>query len=147
MFSKTTEYALRAVIYIAQKGTKDQKIGIDEIADAIDSPKSFIAKILQTLSKGSSTPLLHSATGPGGGYYMTKAALRKPAMAILKAMGERSTLEDCVLGLAQCSDKRPCPLHVRYKHIKPKLIAMFEEKTIQQLANELGKGRVLGNLD
>lgn len=145
MFSKTTEYGLRAVIYIAQKGSKDNKIGVIEIAKAIDSPRSFVAKILQTLSRGTSTPLLRSITGPHGGFYMTEAVLNKPAIAILKAMGEKNMFDSCVLGLNQCSDRRPCPMHAKYKTIKPKLKAMFEEKTIRQLAAELDHGAVLGN--
>ncbi|MBL0008816.1 MAG: Rrf2 family transcriptional regulator [Saprospiraceae bacterium] len=47
MFSKSTEYALRAIIYLAQKSSVDHKIGITELSEAIDSPKSFTAKILQ----------------------------------------------------------------------------------------------------
>ena len=41
MFSKATEYALRATIFIAQKGTEDNKIGIGEISKAIDSPLKY----------------------------------------------------------------------------------------------------------
>lgn len=36
MFSKATEYALRATIFIAQKGTEDNKIGMEK------SPKPLI---------------------------------------------------------------------------------------------------------
>ena len=69
MFSKTTEYALRATIYIAQKSSEENKLGIDVIAKAIDSPKSFTAKILQSLTKGNK--VISSARGPNGGFYIT----------------------------------------------------------------------------
>lgn len=51
MFSKTCEYAIRALIYIAQKSKDGNRIGIKEIASGIDSPEYFIAKILQDLSR------------------------------------------------------------------------------------------------
>jgi len=51
MFSKATEYALRATIYIAQKSSVDKKLSLTEIAQAIDSPPSFTAKILQLLNE------------------------------------------------------------------------------------------------
>ena len=51
MFTKATEYALRAIIYIAQRSTEVKKTGLSEIARAIDSPHSFTAKILQSLTK------------------------------------------------------------------------------------------------
>jgi len=62
MFSKATEYALRATIYIAQKGTEEKMLGLAEISKAIDSPQSFTAKILQKLSRGNK--IISSARGP-----------------------------------------------------------------------------------
>jgi Rrf2 family iron-sulfur cluster assembly transcriptional regulator len=62
MFSKSTEYALRAVIYIAREGTKDSKLGIAEIAASIDSPRSFTAKILQLLT--ADNKIISSVRGP-----------------------------------------------------------------------------------
>jgi len=35
MFSKSTEYALRATIFIAQKSSEEKKLGLDEISKAI----------------------------------------------------------------------------------------------------------------
>ena len=42
MFSKATEYALRATIYIAKKSTEEKKLGIEEISRAIDSPQKCV---------------------------------------------------------------------------------------------------------
>ena len=64
MFSKTCEYAVRAMIFIAQKSKNGNKVSIKEIAKGIDSPEHFIAKILQELSK---KKLLQSMKGPKGG--------------------------------------------------------------------------------
>ena len=51
MFSKSTEYALRATIYIAQQSTKENKIGIAEVAHAIDSPNLSPLKFYNCLQK------------------------------------------------------------------------------------------------
>ena len=67
MFSKTCEYAIRAMIFIAQKSKDGNKVGIKEIAKGIDSPEHFIAKILQDLGRRG---LLQSAKGPNGGFYL-----------------------------------------------------------------------------
>lgn len=141
MFSKSTEYALRATIYIAQKGSKENKIGVPEISTAINSPESFTAKILQVLSR--KPGLLTSITGPGGGFYFSQQSMALPAMAIIEAMEERERLEGCVLGLDRCSDSNPCPMHAQYRVIKRRLISMFEKKTIGQLAGELDAGKIL----
>jgi Rrf2 family protein len=138
MFSKATEYALRAVIYIAQKSTKENKLGLAEIAVSIDSPRPFTAKILQSLTAGNG--IISSVPGPGGGFYITEKAKKIPVRSILKAMGEDEMLGQCVLGLKKCSDVKPCPMHVQYKIIKEQLIKLFENKTIGDLADEMTLG-------
>lgn len=138
MFSKSTEYALRAVIYIAQKGSEEKKLGLDEISKAIDSPASFTAKILQQLTKDNK--VVSSVRGPNGGFYITDKAKKLPVRAVLEAMEEDEVLEKCVLGLAECSETKPCPMHSEYKLIKQQLTSLFSKKTIQLLAEEISKG-------
>lgn len=143
MFSKTAEYALRATIFIAQKGTIEQKLGIDEIAKAIDSPQSFTAKILQMLTKDNK--IVSSARGPHGGFYVTRQAKKLPAKAILEAVDEGEVLKKCVLGLKQCSEIKPCPMHFEYKLIRDQLNRLFQNTTIQHLADEMNKEHIFIN--
>jgi Rrf2 family iron-sulfur cluster assembly transcriptional regulator len=140
MFTKATEYALRATIYLAQKSSEEHKLGIEEIANAIDSPRSFTAKILQSLTKDNR--LVSSVRGPHGGFYMSAKAKKLPVRSILLAMGEDQILEKCVMGLKLCSEVEPCPMHAQYKVIKKQLINLFTSKTIQQLAAEIQEGFV-----
>ena len=140
MFSKTTEYALRATIFLAQKSSAENKLGIDEISKAIDSPKSFTAKILQLLTKDNQ--VVSSVRGPNGGFFLTANAKKLPARSVLQAMGEDEILEKCVMGLKLCSENQPCPMHAQYKIIKKQLISLFTTKTIQQLADEIKEGVV-----
>jgi Rrf2 family protein len=143
MFSKSTEYALRAVIFIGQKGSEEKKLGIPEIAAAIGSPPQFTAKILQLLTKNSQ--VVSSARGPNGGFFLTEAAKNLPVKAILTSTGEENVLTKCVLGLYQCSEENPCPMHNDYKSIRRQMIQLFETKTIRELAEETEKGKVLIN--
>lgn len=140
MFSKATEYAIRATIYLAQKSSEEHKLGIAEISTAIDSPKSFTAKILQLLTKDNR--VVSSVRGPHGGFYLSAKAKKLPVRAVLQAMGEDEILEKCVMGLKLCSEKEPCPMHAQYKIIKAQLISLFTTKTIQQLADEIKEGVV-----
>ena len=143
MFSKATEYALRATIYIAKKSTEEKKLGIKEISRAIDSPQSFTAKILQALTKDNK--VVSSVRGPNGGFFITEKTKKLPVRSILQAMGEDEVLEKCVLGLKMCSEIQPCPMHAQYKSIKQQLIKLFVTKTIQQLAADIKDGEVFIN--
>jgi Rrf2 family protein len=138
MFSKSTEYALRATIFIAQKGSEESKLSIDEISKAIGSPRPFTAKILQLLTKDNR--IVSSVRGPNGGFFITEKAKKLPSRCILEAMSEDEILEKCVLGLIQCSEKNACPMHAEYKLIKQQIIQLFENKTIQLLVDEIDNG-------
>jgi Rrf2 family protein len=134
---------LRATIFIAQKGTIEQKLGIDEIAKAIGSPQSFTAKILQMLTKDNK--IVSSARGPHGGFYVTRQAKKLPAKVILEAVDEEDVLKKCVLGLKQCSEIKPCPMHAEYKLIRDQLNLLFQNTTIQHLADEMNKEHIFIN--
>lgn len=142
MFSKATEYAMRATIYIAQESSEENKLSIEEISTAIDSPQSFTAKILQSLTREN---VISAVRGPNGGFFISEKAKKKPARSILRAMGEDDILEKCVLGLKKCSEKQPCPMHEEYKSIKQQLIKLFVTKTIYQLAADIKDGVVFIN--
>lgn len=145
MFSKTTEYALRAVIYIARNSSEERKLSVAEITDAINAPQHFTAKILQQLT--ADQRIVSSVRGPNGGFFMTAKSRKLPVMEILKLLGEDSTLDKCILGLAECSGKKPCPLHAQYKLIKQQLLDLFKTKRIVDLTEELASGRAFISLD
>lgn len=145
MFAKSIEYALRAVAYLALHSDADRKVNITELAAAIDSPKSFTAKVLQQLTRNN--VLIHSHTGPSGGFYLTEAARDKSIWFVLQLLDADEVISGCILGLRGCSDKNPCPMHEEYARIRPQLRSMFEERTIRDLALEMGNpGVVINNL-
>lgn len=107
MFSKTCEYAIRALILIAQKSKNGYKTGIKEIAESIDAPEPFIAKILHDLSKKG---LVQSLKGPAGGFFLDKGSLKNSLADIVKAVDGDKIFSGCGLGLHYCSEK----IHVLY---------------------------------
>lgn len=138
MFSKEAEYALRATIYIAQKSNSEKKLGIEDVSKSIDAPQSFTAKILQKLTKNNR--IISSSRGPNGGFYLTDAAKKLSVCEILEVIGEDEVITKCVLGLNECSETKPCPMHAQYSPIKKQLLSMFQNRTIQDLADELSSG-------
>ncbi len=138
MFSKSCEYAIKAMIFVAQKSKDELRVGIKEIAKGTDSPEHFIAKIMQDLSR---RKLVHSVKGPNGGFYMDQYDLRTSIADIVKALDGESIYTDCVLGLKACSEKNPCPVHFEYKEIKKNLIKMIEKNTIGDFNAKLDSGK------
>jgi Rrf2 family protein len=138
MFSKSCEYAIKAMIFVAQKSKGETRIGIKEIAKGTDAPEHFVAKIMQDLSR---KKLVHSVKGPNGGFYMDSADLKTSIADIVKAIDGDQMYVDCVLGLKVCSEKNPCPVHFEYKEIKKNLIKMMETSTIGNFNEKLDSGK------
>jgi len=139
MFSKACEYALRAVLYISMKSVNGSRLGVPEIAKEIDAPLAFTGKILQTLVR---ERVISSVKGPNGGFYIDPRSKPIPLDAIVKAIdGSDDVLHTCALGLKECSDKFPCPVHGEIKIYKDRLRKVMKETTVQSLADDLAKGK------
>lgn len=134
MFSKTCEYAIRALIYIAQKSKDGNRIGIKEIASGIDSPEYFIAKILQDLSRRG---FVQSAKGPNGGFYMDENNLKLSVADIVREMDGDKLFTGCGLGLKECSEDHPCPIHNDFKHIRQEIKDMLDNSKIEMFVEKL----------
>lgn len=137
MFSKTCEYAIRAMIFIAQKSADGIKIGIKDISKGIDSPEHFIAKILQDLSRKG---LVQSTKGPNGGFFLDESSKKNTLADIVKAIDGDKLFTGCGLGLKNCSEKKPCPLHDQFKIIRQKMHDMLQSATVAEFNKELMEG-------
>lgn len=127
MFSKTCEYAIRAMIFIAQKSENGERVGIKDIAHGIDSPEHFIAKILQELSRKN---LVQSAKGPNGGFYHDAQTSGSSLADIVKTIDGDKIFNGCGLGLKQCSESHPCPIHHEFKKVREDIKNMLENARI-----------------
>ena len=139
IFSKTCEYAIRAVLYIAHKSALDKRVGIKDIASGIDSPELYLAKILQDLSRKG---IISSAKGPNGGFYMESESLSRPISDIVEAVDGSGLFYGCALGLKQCSESQPCPLHDQFKTIRDQIKDLLCNTTIGGFNQELLGGLV-----
>lgn len=139
MFSKSCEYAIRASIFIATHCCKDGKVGLKEIANEIDSPIAFTAKILQVLVKNN---IIKSSKGVGGGFMISKDELKSIKLSdIVMAIDGDSVFLRCGLGLSNCSEDHPCPVHDKFKFVKKDLIYMLENTNLEELSLGIKKGQ------
>lgn len=138
MFSKACEYGIRATIFIAAESLKDNRVGQKEIAEEIDSPVAFTAKILQKLVRCN---IVSSAKGVGGGFSVEKHRLKEIKLVeIVEAIDGDSIFRGCGLGLYDCSEDRPCPVHEKFKSIRGELATMLECTTLEELALGIKSG-------
>ena len=144
MLSKTCEYAIRAVIYIAQQTKDGNRVGIKDVAKGIDSPEYFIAKILQEMVRKN---LLQSTKGPNGGFHLDEKDMKNSLAVIVRHFDGDKIFSGCALGLKRCSEKNPCPLHQQFKEIRNTLKHLLETTTINQLVEKLNSQEVFLKLN
>jgi len=138
MFSKACEYGIRATIFIAAESLKNNRVGQKEIAEEIDSPVAFTAKILQKLVHRN---IVSSAKGVGGGFSIDKNRLKDIRLVeIVEAIDGDSIFRGCGLGLSDCSEDHPCPVHDKFKSIRGELTVMLEDTTLEELALGIKSG-------
>ncbi|MCO5235289.1 MAG: Rrf2 family transcriptional regulator [Chitinophagaceae bacterium] len=136
MFSKSCEYALRAMLFVGHRSRCGNKTGIRDIADGINSPEHFTAKILQELSR---KKLVRSVKGPGGGFYLEAQDMECTLADIVRAMDGDKIFSGCALGLSECSEEKPCPLHRRFKKIRKEIQDMLQSAKLADFNERLEK--------
>ena len=138
MYSKTCEYGIRAAIFIASESYQNNRVGLRDIAEKIDSPEAFTAKILQILSKNN---IIHSIKGVGGGFEIPKENMSQIKLSqIVTALDGNRVFTGCGLGLKQCSEDHPCPVHDKFKSIRNELAFMLENTNLEELAIGIKSG-------
>lgn len=137
MFNKETEYALRGLVYIKAQNSEGRKPGIAEIAEQIDAPQFYTAKILQRLVRQG---FIESQKGKGGGFYFDTKKPELSLMELIIATEGDKLFCGCGFGLKQCDENNPCPLHDKYALIRNALNKLVTEENVQSLAQKTMKG-------
>ncbi|MBR9832754.1 Rrf2 family transcriptional regulator [bacterium] len=138
MFSKACEYGIRAAIYIASKSLIEERATLIDIAEEIDSPTAFTAKILQQLVKSN---VVHSIKGPHGGFFIPAEEMKEVKLVqVVVAIDGNKLFTGCGLGLKQCNENHPCPVHFKFKEIRNELQHMLENTTIKEMAKGVETG-------
>lgn len=138
MFSKACEYGIRAAVYIALQSLEGRRVSVNEIAEKIDSPIAFTAKILQQLSRNN---VIHSVKGPTGGFEIERTDMDTVKLnMIVTAIDGDQIYVGCGLGLKECDADKPCPLHDKFVDIRTDLRHMLESTSLYELATGLEVG-------
>ena len=134
MFSSTQEYALRAVIWLAQHETEGAT-GAARIAEETSVPASYLAKVLQSLAAGG---ILTSKRGAGGGFRLKTSPDNLTILQVVSAVEPLRRISTCPLRLASHT-KRLCPAHARLDQALAMVEAALGKSTIREIMYEPGR--------
>ncbi|HEU5169544.1 MAG TPA: Rrf2 family transcriptional regulator [Gemmatimonadales bacterium] len=132
MLSHTAEYALRTVLFIAERGDSEP-VSVDEIAAALRIPRNYLSKTLHRLAHEG---VLLSSRGKGGGFRLAVPPERLRLLQVVELFDRIGAGRQCLLGRPVCSDQRACEAHARWKDVAGQLAAFFHETTVADLLGE-----------
>ena len=127
MISQTAEYALRAVVYLAdQAGEPRTNV---QIAEATQVPTGYLAKVMQGLSRAR---VVNSQRGLNGGFTLKQAPNELTVLTVINAIDPIRRIHECPLGLPSHGTTL-CPLHQRIDMAAALVEETFGDTTIAEL--------------
>ena len=139
VLSRTCSYGLLAMLFIATEGKEDQYVPIHKISGTLNISFHFLTKILQRLA---AHHILESSRGPRGGVRLSRPASEISVMDVVSALDGDKIFEGCVLGLPNCGEDTPCPLHDTWSKSRELILNSFRNTRLSQLSKEIQKGNL-----
>jgi len=137
ILSRTSQYAIQALIFVATQ-PRGVPVLIRTVAEHLGVPPAYLAKIMQSLSRGK---LIHSFRGRQGGVCLSEGGENTDLMQILTLIEGPGLTDTCVLGLKVCGDDTACPMHTQWKPIKLRIVKLLNQQTLGKLAAAVQSGK------
>jgi len=134
MFTLTSQYALRAMLQLAQAGS-DERLTSQEIATRAEIPPKYLSVILGNLAHAG---LLDSLRGAAGGYRLVRDPHDISLFSIVQRFEPRfGDSRRCPFGNRECGDGNPCPIHHEYKAVVNKEKEFLEARTLADTSAQM----------
>jgi Rrf2 family protein len=130
MFSQTLEYALRAVVCMAQHA--DKPMTTQNLSELTKVPASYMSKVLQQLGRAQ---LIHATRGIGGGYVLAIPPDRFSILQVVNAIEPLKRIRSCPLRIGS-HGKNLCPLHHRLDRVMEDAEEAFGKTMLSDLLSD-----------
>jgi Rrf2 family protein len=131
--TRQADYAVRAVMYLAQLGT-DQRAATSQIAQEESIPPSFLAKIVSQLSVAG---LLQTSRGARGGVSLARPPEQISLLEVVEAIDGPILLNECVSTSGACQFGDSCAMKPVWCDAQAELVQRLRATTFDRF---LGNG-------
>ena len=125
LLSRNTDYAVRAVCYIAKK--KSGVVSVTELVEKLKIPRPFLRKILQALNNEG---MLRSSKGMGGGFRLARKPEGIYLTDIMETFQGPFKLNECFFRKEICPNRRSCFLKKKIDGIERYVLSELKAITI-----------------
>ena len=136
--SSSSSYAVLALSSLS--GAGDSWILARDLAAAIDAPLPYLSKILHGLAGAG---IVEAKRGYRGGFRLLRRADQLTVGEIVIAVEGPAFLEGCLLGKAECSDRRACPAHAFWGLERERIRSQLQRMSLADVARferDAGRG-------
>ncbi|MCK5534896.1 Rrf2 family transcriptional regulator [bacterium] len=131
LINRDTDYAVRALCFIAQ--SKKNKVSVGELVKELKIPRPFLRKILQILNK---KKMLKSSKGPHGGFILAKPGNKILLTDLMKIFQGVLKLNKCIFKKQVCPNMKTCKLKKKIDKIEKHVISELKGITLEQLSEK-----------
>jgi Rrf2 family protein len=129
MLSKTTEYALQALIYLAMHRDREPILA-REISDNVQIPRNYLSKILHGMKRSG---FLEAERGKTGGYRLARDPKHIRISDVVDLFESLSGYDHCFLSKSPCSKSAPCAAHKEWRPIAGQVLNFMRKTTLANL--------------
>lgn len=131
LIARSTDYAIRALIYIAQ--SKNKLVSTAELDEQLKLPRPFMRRILQQLQKEG---ILNSVKGNKGGFALAKDSKDIFLEELMHTFQGDINFATCLFKKKLCACVDGCPLRRKVKKIEKMVIDELQGVTLQSMMEE-----------
>jgi Rrf2 family protein len=140
MFSRTVEYALRSMVWLAQSHPEPQTT--QQIAAAGHIPAGYLSKVMQGLGRAG---LVQASRGLHGGFTLARAPGQVTILEVVNAVDPIQRIHACPLNL-EAHSMFLCPLHQRLDDALASIEKAFGATSLAELVGAPSPVRPLCNV-
>ncbi len=133
LLTKNTDYAVRALIYLA--GQEGRFVSSREIANKQKIPLQYLRRILQLLIKAE---FVAAKEGVGGGVTLNIIPGMIRVADVIRICQGKIQLSECLFRKRNCFQRGTCVLRKRLLQVERKVAGEFEQITIGNLISDQG---------
>jgi Rrf2 family protein len=126
--TRQADYAVRAVLYLAQLGP-EQRAATSQIAQEEQIPPSFLAKIVSQLSVAG---LLQTSRGARGGVSLARSPEEISLLEVVEAIDGPILLNECISGSGTCTFGESCPMRPVWCDTQTELVKRLKMTTFDR---------------
>ena len=133
--SKRSEYGLRALFDLADQ-PPDRPVPLRDLAEHNRLPAKFLEQIFVTLRNAG---IVHSQTGPGGGYTLGRKADSITMGEVIRVLDGRLAPVSCLSQIdyapCSCPDEKSCLLRQAMAPVRQAIVDVVDHTSLADVAN------------